>query len=140
MTAVGTRAAGVLLLAMMSFATMAHAPEEKALASHGGIAQSIDRYNLELLVEHGLLKLYVSDRRNRPLDVGNGHASAMIWANQETEQVELLPGGKNVLKGSFTVSPVKRVIVTLRFPGQEPVTAWFSGKHGSMSETEPYGD
>lgn len=107
--------------------TYAHAPEEKAIAYHGGTAYSTDTYNLELLMEGSWLRLYVRDRKNRPLNVGSGHAAALLWGLEHTEEVELRPSEDNVLESAVRITSPKRVVVTLRMPDQEPEQAWFSG-------------
>lgn len=114
---------GLLLFACVAGA---HSPDEKAVAYHGGMASTTAGFNLELLVLEGRLRLYVRDRKNRLLSVKGGHAKALAWGEQATEQVELRPGADNALEGTYEAASLRRVVITLAMPGREPATVWFS--------------
>ncbi|MFA5937780.1 MAG: hypothetical protein WC809_00370 [Sinimarinibacterium sp.] len=107
----------------------AHSAPERAVVFHGGIAASAGGYNLELVAADGKLELYVRDRQNRPIDPRDHAGTALVWSTGESISLDFSPGSAGVLeaRGSFLQRAIRRVIVTVTAPDQEPVTAWFTG-------------
>ena len=120
---------GIAVIAWLAAADMAsaHSSPEKAIPFHGGIAVTTEAFNLELLVVDGRLRLYVRDRYNRPLDVSACNAEALAWGRENSIKIDLKPHDRNSLEGDLQVVSLRRVIVSLKMPGLQPMKAWFTG-------------
>ena len=124
-----TLTAGIVALGLAAQAGAYSAPE-RARSFYGGIAQTTESFNLELVIEDSRLQLLVRDRHNWPLDIRGFGATALIWRNDGSIEIELMPGARSALsaEGEFLKEGIQRVIVTLHSPGREPVKAWFSAQ------------
>lgn len=125
------KATALLLLALcLAPQAGAHSAAEKARSFYGGIAQTTETFNLELLLEDDKLQLFVRDRHNWPLDVRGFGATALVWGTDGSAEVELSPGARSALisERAVSVADRARIVVTLRAPGREPVTAWFEAQ------------
>lgn len=121
-------AAVIIILAPCS--ANAHSAPKKPMAAHGGIVAQTEQFNLEIVATDGMLKLYVRDRHNRVADSRDYAGSALVWGSDSIVALELKPGSEAGLlqaAGDFTVAAIRRVIVTVAAPGDEPAKAWFTG-------------
>lgn len=129
--AYGIRMVTTLLLLTLCLAPQAsaHSAPEKARSFYSGIAHTTEAFNLELLVDEHKLQLFVRDRHNWPMDIRGFGATAQVWGRDGSAKIELSPGERSALvgEGDITAAGLERVIVTLRAPGRQPITAWFTG-------------
>lgn len=97
------------------------------MALHGGTAQAAGSYHLELVVSDGHVQLYLYDRDNHFVSVDGITAKALIWKQADTLDVVLTPDKRNMMGGSgaFSISEVRRVIVTLVDGTGVATRAWF---------------
>lgn len=126
----GMRKLAALLLIALCLGPQAgaHSAPEQARSFYGGIAETTELFNLELVIEDRRLQLFVRDRHNWPVDHRGLGATALVWRQDGSAEVEIAPGVRGALsgEGEFQREGVRRIIVTLRAPGREPVKAWFS--------------
>jgi hypothetical protein len=125
------RATALLLLTLCLIPqASAHSAPEKARSFYGGIAQTTETFNLELLLQGDRLQLFVRDRHNWPLDIRGFGATALLWGKDGSTEIELSPGERSALiaEQAALVTDLERVVITLRAPGHEPVTAWFKAQ------------
>lgn len=108
----------------------AHSAPEKARAFYGGITRETPRYNLELAIDDGRLRLFVRDRHNWPEYLPDGKAIAQLSGDQFALDLTLLPGEKSALSavGDFQKANLQRVVVTLWISGGDPILAEFELK------------
>lgn len=122
------RSAAIVLAALCLVSQAgAHSAPEEARPFYGGIAQTTEPFNLELVIEDRRLQLFVRDRHNWPLDIRGADATALVWSGERSMEMGLTPAARGALSGEGEIQRegLERVIVTLRMPGQEPVMAWF---------------
>lgn len=108
-------------------AAQAHAAEDWVRPFHGGLAQSVGDYHLELLIADGQAALYIYDRQNIPLPNDEFAGTALIWLADGSLELPWRADGRKrlVLSGEFKAEVVKRVIVTITPPVGAPLRAWF---------------
>lgn len=111
---------------IMSPHVMAHSVVAP-MALHGGKALAAGSYHLELVVTDGHVQLYLYDRDNHFASVDGITAKALIWTQANTLDVVLTPDKRNMMSGAgaFSVSDVRRVIVTLVDDTGVATRAWF---------------
>lgn len=97
-------------------------------ALHGGSAQAAGPFHLELVLTDGQTRLYVYDVRNTPVATGSAQASAMLWLDGRILSLDLVHAESNSLAalGEFQAGDVRRVTLSLKLDGREPVSVWFS--------------
>lgn len=122
----------IVLIATLAMTptAFAHSAPEKARAFYGGITRETPRYNLELAIDDGRLRLFVRDRHNWPEYLPDGNAIAKLSGDQLALDLTLLPGDKGALTalGDFQKASVQRVAVTLWISGGDPILAEFELK------------
>lgn len=103
---------------------------EPVKALHGGQSLAAGPYHLELVAKDGELLLYVTDHSDKAIPTDGAKAKATIQHGFEkaTMQVELVPVGDNILKGTgpFTLQPDTGVMVFLKLPNQDAHAARFT--------------
>lgn len=126
------RLSAIVLIATLALSptAFAHSAPEKARAFYGGVTRETPRYNLELAIEDGRLRLFVRDRHNWPEYLPDGKATARLSGDQVALDLTLLPGEKGALTavGDFQKASLRRVAITLWLAGGDPLLAEFELK------------
>ncbi|MBD8524387.1 hypothetical protein [Pseudomarimonas arenosa] len=116
------------LLSLLSFGQIvaAHSPPEPAKAYFGGYTRTTRTFNLELVSEGRVIRLYVRDRRNWPVDIRHLQARIQFTHLEETQEIELSPGAKGALVGEAEIdlAGLRRVRLDLHPRDQDPQVVW----------------
>jgi hypothetical protein len=115
-------------VALSGFAA-AHSDEHLATvpAPHGGVLRMAGPLHLELVLEPGRVKVYLTDHAFQPVSAAGATGSARVLLGGKRLDVPLKPAGGNLLSGTggFDTGPDSGVTVRVKLPGSEAVTAQF---------------
>lgn len=100
-------------------------PSHSHQGQYGGIIADTGHHHMEIIVEDGHLKVYLTHDDGKPERVADAKASATILSEGRKEVVALLPDAANFLKGtgSFKASKGTTIVITLTMPGHQPEQA-----------------
>lgn len=124
--------AGCVLIAAGLGAGWAHAHSDEMLATmkapHGGQLRMAGPYHLELVLQPGEVKVYVTDHADRKMSSQGGRGTVTLLSGKQKTVVKLVPGGDNVLqgKGAFVMAPDMKAVVSVMLPGQPAQNARFT--------------
>ena len=108
----------------------AHSDEHLATVSapHGGQLRMAGALHLELVLEPGLVKVYLSDHAFQPVSADRATGSATVLRGGKRVLVPLRPAGANLLtgKGKLDVARDARIAVKVTRPGEMQETAEFA--------------
>lgn len=108
----------------------AHSDEHLAAvaAPHGGQLRMAGTLHLELVLEPGSVKVYLSDHAFQPVSADGATGSASVSRGGKRLEVPLRPAGGNLLagKGAFATAPDTRVTVRVRLPDRKAESAEFA--------------
>lgn len=125
----------VCLILGMSIGTLslawAHSNERlsKVEGAHGGMLRAAGQYHLELLVEEGQLRVWITDHANNPQTTRGAQGRAMVASRDRRLSVLLTPDGDNALAGrhpELRDGEDLRVALTVSMQGEAAVQARFS--------------
>lgn len=96
-------------------------------AKHGGVLVHSGHHHLELVLQDGTLRLYVTSEEGKPESIEGAKASATVLSGGKTAAVTLVPSGDNILegKGDFTAAKGATVVVNLTLAEHETEQARF---------------
>lgn len=126
---------GAMLVLGMSIGMVslawAHGNEHlsKLEGAHGGMLRAAEQYHLELLVEEGRVRVWVTDHADNPQPTNGAQGRAMIASGDRRLSVTLAPEGDNALSGrhpDLRDADDLRVAVTVSMQGEGPVQARFA--------------
>lgn len=97
-------------------------------------------YHFELVLEPGMVRVYVSDHAFRTVNVRGARGSVALSAGGKRTVIPLRPAGEDLLAGMARLESAAdvRVTVSITFPGQKtesaeyaprPVAGTTSGSH-----------
>lgn len=125
----------LFLGAGMAFGNPAAAHSDEHLATvpapHGGVLRMAGALHLELVLEPGLIRVYLTDHAFQPVNAAGATANAMLREAGNRVRIPLKPAGGNLLqgKGRFRASLGTAVTVEVRLPGKGAETAEFPSPH-----------
>jgi hypothetical protein len=122
----------LLAIAALAFAgqTMAHSDEylDSIATPHGGQMRMAGFHHFELVVEEGMLTVYLTDHADQPVASAGASGSATVLVGRNRSNVTLKPAGDNRLtgKGEFVIDPSMRVVLSITLPGEPAEQARFT--------------
>jgi hypothetical protein len=135
------RLLAVVCIGIAATAAFSHSDEffDAKPSPHGGQVRMAGAYHFELVVEEGLLTVFVTDHADTAIATEGASAVALVEAAKVKSQIKLLPAGANVLKGSgqFVRDPGMRVKLTVNMPGAKAQTARFTPLKPRARATQP---
>ncbi len=119
-----------LLLALLSNIGAAHTDEalDRQKSPNGGIVRMAGAYHLELSLQDGMARVYVTDHAGKP--VATQHSSATLTLlGERKSSLTLRPANGNVLQAAHQLaknSMVKTAVVSVNLDGKSPEQARYS--------------
>ncbi len=124
-----------LILLLLTGTALAHGPEKgpdlrwrsPVLSFDPGAPPKSNAVKLDLAVDGQTIKLFVTDVYGNPVDIDIAEAKVFISSAGKTSWFSMRPASMNMLsgEGDFVRDADMRVDVTLRLPGQKPITKVF---------------
>lgn len=122
----------LLAAAALGFAglAVAHSDEylDTIITPHGGQMRMAGMYHFELVVEEGVLTVYLTDHADQPVASAGAAGSATVLAGKNRSTIPLAPAGDNRLtgKGEFPLDAAMRVVLSISVAGQATEQARFT--------------
>lgn len=112
-----------LVLALWANIGQAHTDEvlDSIKSPNGGIVRMAGAYHLELLLQNGEARVYVTDHAGKPVATQNSSGTLTLLGNRKISLM-LRPGAGNLLQATQTLaknSSVKTAILSVSLDGKE---------------------
>ncbi|GMR18272.1 MAG: hypothetical protein BMS9Abin33_0678 [Gammaproteobacteria bacterium] len=119
----------IILITMWSGIVVAHGPGTPTTDATSTVRVSPETsVRMNMVVAGSIIKLFVTDQSDQPVDVSSASATAFISAKESSLTLQLLPAAHNELSGEavFAADPDMKVHVSLRMPGHAAVSKSFT--------------
>lgn len=111
----------------------------KMVGSHGGTLRMSGPYHLELVVDEGEVRVWVTDHSDNPQSTQGAQGQLMVMKGAQRFLVTLSPAGQNVLEGAdprLTDDEDLRVVLTISMVGQGPAQARFAPAQDAVKKQD----